>query len=314
MAEINRLSGVLCPVVTPFAPDLTVDSGSLERHCRWLLSNGAGLAIFGTNSEANSLSVDEKIELLNLLVDNGIPTYRMMPGTGCVALPDSVRLTEAAVNLNCAGVLVLPPFFYKGVSDAGLFRSYAEIIEQVGDSRLRIYLYNIPQLTGVRITPSLVEKLISKYPGSIAGMKDSGGDWTYTKEIIESFSSFGFDVFPASEAFLADAIKIGGKGCISATVNINPDGVVAMWTGLLEGSFEDKQSDAIAIRKIFEKYPLIAALKATIAHFADDPGWLRVRPPLDQLTTDQTKDLIEELVGAGFSMIIPGSKTLHEMQ
>lgn len=307
MAEINRLSGVLCPVVTPFRRDLTADSDRFERHCRWLLSNGVGLALFGTNSEANSLSVDEKIELLSLLVENGIPTDRLMPGTGCVALPDSIRLTKAAVKMNCAGVLVLPPFFYKGVSNTGLFRSYAEIIEQVGDSRLRIYLYNIPQLTGIRITPDLVEKLLTEYPDCVTGLKDSAGDWTYTKVMIESFSSSGFDVFPGSEVFLTDAFKIGGKGCISATVNINPIEIANIWTGLLDGSSEDKQSNAIAIRKIFEKYPMIAALKATIAHFADDPGWLRVRPPLNQLTTDETKALIEELMDAGFFMMIPSS-------
>ena len=310
MAETNRLSGVLCPVVTPFNADLTVDSARLERHCRWLLFNGVGLALFGTNSEANSMSVDEKIELLNSLVDNGMPAHRMMPGTGCVALPDSVRLTKAAVNINCAGVLVLPPFFYQGVSDAGLFRSYAEIIERVGDSRLKIYLYNIPQLTGIRITSGLVENLLREYPDCIAGLKDSAGDWTYTKHMIESFSSSGFDVFPASEEFLTDAIKIGGKGCISATVNINPGGVVAMWTGQADKLSEDGRPDAISIRKIFEKYPMIAALKAAIAHFADDPDWFRVRPPLDQLTAEQTNALMEELIEAGFFMRLEGLKNI----
>ena len=310
MTEINRLSGVLCPVVTPFKPDLTVDSGRLERHCRWLLSNGVGLAMFGTNSEANSLSVEEKIELLNSLVENGIPTHRVMPGTGCVALPDSVRLTKAAVEMNCAGVLVLPPFYYQGVSDAGLFRSYAEIIEQVGDSRLKIYLYNIPQLTGIRITSELVEQLLREYPDCIAGLKDSAGDWTYTKHMIESFSSSGFDVFPASEVFLTDAIKIGGRGCISATVNINPGGIVTMWTGQPDKSSDDGRPDTISIRKIFEKYPMIAALKAAIAHFADDPEWFRVRPPLDQLTNEQTKILIEELMETGFFMKLEGLKNI----
>lgn len=310
MSELNRLSGVLCPVVTPFKPDLTVDSGRLERHCRWLLSNGAGLALFGTNSEANSMSVEEKIELLNLFAENGMPGHRMMAGTGSVALPDSVRLTKAAVNMNCAGVLVLPPFYYKGVSDAGLFRNYAEIIERVGDTRLKIYLYNIPQLTGIRFSPELVEKLLTEYPDCIAGLKDSAGDWTYTKNMIESFSSSGFDVFPASEVFLTDAIKIGGKGCISATVNINPDGIVAMWAGQLDKSPEDSQPGAIRIRKILEKYPLIAALKATIANITDDQDWVRVRPPLDQLTTDQTKTLFEQLTNAGFFMKFQGSKNI----
>lgn len=310
MSESNRLSGVLCPVVTPFKPDLTVDSGRLERHCRWLLSNGVGLALFGTNSEANSMSVEEKIEILNSFAENGMPAHRMMPGTGSVALPDSVRLTKAAVNMNCAGVLVLPPFYYKGVSDAGLFRNYAEIIERTGDSRLKIYLYNIPQLSGIRITPELVEKLLTEYPDCIAGLKDSAGDWTYTKNMIESFSSSGFDVFPGSEVFLADAIKIGGRGCISATVNINPGGIAAMLAGQQDGSPGSNQPGAIRIRKILEKYPLIAALKATIAHITDDPDWVQVRPPLDQLTADQAKTLFEELANTGFFLKFQGSKNI----
>ena len=130
--------------------------------------------------------------------------------------------------------------------------------------------------------------------------------------MIESFSSSGFDIFPASEVFLKDAIKIGGKGCISATVNINPGGIVTMWTDQTDKSSGDGRPDAISIRKIFEKYPLIAALKAAIAHFADDQDWLRVRPPLDQLTNERTKVLIEELMEAGFSVKFHSSKRVYD--
>src|SRR6184192_3096971 len=136
----GHIQGVLSPVVTPFDRELRPDDTRLIQHCRWLLEQGVGLAVFGTNSEANSLSVAEKIALLQRLVDAGLPPERMMPGTGCCAFSDSVELTRAAVRLGCAGVLMLPPFYYKGVPDEGLFRSYAKIIERVGDARLRIYL------------------------------------------------------------------------------------------------------------------------------------------------------------------------------
>src|SRR5215211_9136293 len=141
----ERMHGVLSPVVTPFDRELRPDGTRLIQHCRWLLEQGVGLAVFGTTSEANSMSVAEKIALLDTLVAAGLPPSRMMPGTGCSAFTDTVELTRHAVQLGCAGVLMLPPFYYKAVSDEGLFRSYAEIIERVGDSRLRIYLYNIPQ-------------------------------------------------------------------------------------------------------------------------------------------------------------------------
>jgi 4-hydroxy-tetrahydrodipicolinate synthase len=152
--DAQRISGVLSPVVTPFGPDLAPDAGRFVRQCRWLLSQNVGLAVFGTNSEANSLSVEERIELLDRLVESGIDPARMMPGTGCCALPDSVRLTAHAVKLGCAGVLMLPPFYYKGLSDDGLFRSFAEVIERVGESRLRVYVYHIPPVAKVRHSAS----------------------------------------------------------------------------------------------------------------------------------------------------------------
>src|SRR5690606_611877 len=138
------MEGVLSPVVTPFAADLSPDAARFIAQCRWLLEQNVGLAVFGTNSEANSLSVSERRFLLEALVDAGIDPARLMPGTGCCSLTDTVELTKDAVGKQVGGVLMLPPFYYKGVSDEGLFRSFAEVIERVGDSRLRIYLYHIP--------------------------------------------------------------------------------------------------------------------------------------------------------------------------
>src|SRR3954465_2275051 len=166
----ERIRGVLAPVVTPFDRELRPDGERLINHCRWLLEQGVGLAVFGTNSEANSMSVTEKIALLDQLVAAGIPTARMMPGTGTSAIPDTVELTRHAVQLGCAGVLMLPPFYYKGVSDEGLFRSYAEVIERVGDSRLRIYLYHTPPVAQVPISLPLIERLLKVYPGTVAGI------------------------------------------------------------------------------------------------------------------------------------------------
>jgi 4-hydroxy-tetrahydrodipicolinate synthase len=161
------------------------------RQCKWLVANNVGLAAFGTNSEANSLTVDERIELLEKLVEGGIDPARMMPGTGCCALGDSVRLTAHAVKLGCAGVLMLPPFYYKGVSDDGLFRNFAEVIERVGDARLQIYLYHIPPVSQVAISLPLIERLLKAYPENIAGVKDSSGDWKNTKAMLDAFAAEG---------------------------------------------------------------------------------------------------------------------------
>jgi 4-hydroxy-tetrahydrodipicolinate synthase len=217
-----RIQGVLSPVVTPFRSDLSPDAERFVRHCRWLLSQNVGLAAFGTNSEANSLSADERIELLDHLVAAGLDTSRMMPGTGCCALPETVRLTAHALKVGCAGVLMLPPFYYKGVSDDGLFRSFAEVIERVGDRRLRVYLYHIPPVAQVPITLGLIERLLKAYPDSVAGIKDSSGDWGNTKAVLDAFAASGFDVFPGSETFLLASMRAGAVGCISATANIIP--------------------------------------------------------------------------------------------
>src|SRR5215216_4852118 len=200
----SRIRGVLSPVVTPFDRELRPDGERLANHCRWLLEQGVGLAVFGTNSEANSMSVAEKITLLDMLIAAGIPPARMMPGTGTSAFPDTVELTRYAVQLGCAGVLMLPPFYYKEVPDEGLFRSYAEVIERVGDSRLRIFLYHIPPVAQVPISLPLIERLMKAYPGTIAGIKDSSGDWNNTRAMLEQFQSPEFDVFAGSEGYLLE--------------------------------------------------------------------------------------------------------------
>lgn len=299
---MQRITGVLSPVVTPFKADLSPDPERLARHCRWLLSNNVGLAVFGTNSEANSLGVDEKIDLLDHLVSSDVDPARMMPGTGCCALTDSARLTAHAVKLGCAGVLMLPPFYYKAVSDEGLFRNFAEIIERVGDMRLRIYLYNIPPVSQVAITLPLIARLLKAYPGIIAGAKDSSGDWENTKAYLHNFSTHGFDVFPGSETFLLQGLRHGGVGCISATANVNPGAIAQLFASWQADDADARQQRLNDIRGIFAKYPMIPALKAAIAHYSGDVSWVTVRPPLVELTSEQKTSLVAELDHAGFTM------------
>ena len=297
-----RISGVLSPVVTPFKPDLSPDAGRFIRQCKWLLSNHVGLAVFGTNSEANSIAVGERIDLLEQLVAAGADPTRMMPGTGACALPDTVRLTAHAVKLGCAGALMLPPFYYKGVSDEGLFRSYAQVIERVGDARLRIYLYHIPPVAQVGISAGLVERLLKAYPGTIAGLKDSSGDWNNTKTMLDRFAAQGFDVFAGAESFLLANLRNGGKGCISATANVNPAAIHGLYAHWQEADADARQQALNTVRATFQKYPMIPALKSAVAHWSDDPAWASVRPPLVELSVDQRLALIAELEQQGFAM------------
>ncbi len=298
-----RIEGILSPVVTPFKRDLSPDADRFVKHCRWLMQSGcAGLAVFGTNSEANSMSVEEKLELLDALVKGGVPAAALMPGTGHCALSDSVKMTREAVRIGCGGVLMLPPFYYKGVSDEGLFRNFSEIIERVGDDRLRLYLYHIPPVSNVAISLDLIDRLLSRYPGIVAGAKDSSGDWNNTKAMLERFKERGFDVFPGSEVFLLDGLRTGGKGCITATGNVNPGPIAEVFKNWRSTEADKLQAGITATRMIMQKVPMIPALKAVTAHFGNDPQWRTVRPPLVELTPEQEKQVITELKAAGFSM------------
>jgi 4-hydroxy-tetrahydrodipicolinate synthase len=321
----QRIRGVLAPVVTPFKADLAPDPQRFIAHCKWLLSQNCGLAVFGTNSEANSLSMEERAMLLDELVAAGVDPSRMMPGTGCCSIMETVKLTKQAVGNGCAGVLMLPPFYYKDVNEEGLYRYFSEVVQRVGDARLKIYLYHIPPVAVVGITTGLVERLLAAYPNAIAGMKDSSGDWNNTKTFLEAFAvragraastaraARTFDVFVGSESFLLANMRNGGVGTISATANVNPAAIYELYAVCTEQSkIENRESKLEAlqaklnvVREVFSsrKFPsMIAALKQAIALYADDPAWRTVRPPLVELTPEQAKMLAAELKAIGFTM------------
>jgi 4-hydroxy-tetrahydrodipicolinate synthase len=299
----RKPGGVWAPAITPFKADLSPDPQRYARHARWLLANGCtGLAAFGTNSEANSLNAEERMALLEYLVANGVPATSLMPGTGCCALTDTVRLTAHAVALGCAGALMLPPFYYKGVSEEGLFRSFSEVIERVGDARLRVYLYHIPPVSQIPIPIPLIERLRNRYPEIIAGIKDSSGDWNNTKALLDAFAGTGFDVFAGSEMFLLANMRHGGVGCISATANVNPAAIHRLYESWQSPEADGLQEALTATRAVVQKYPVIPALKAIVARGFDDPDWLTVRPPLVELTAAQRESLAADLDRNGFQL------------
>src|SRR5438128_1420254 len=245
---IQRIRGVLAPVVTPFKADLSPDEQRFIAHCKWLLSPNCGLAPFGTTSEGNSLAAEERATLLDSLVAAGINTSRMMPGTGCCSITETVKLTAQAVKHGCAGVLMLPPFYYKRVTEEGLYRYFSEVVQRVGDTRLKIYLYHIPPVAIIGVTPKLVERLLKAYPNAIAGMKDSSGNWNNTKTFLDAFSRSGFDVFVGSESFSLANMRTGGVGTISATANVNPAAIhklYSQWNTAGDADNADQQQSTL---------------------------------------------------------------------
>jgi 4-hydroxy-tetrahydrodipicolinate synthase len=302
MSTTPRLQGIFSPVLTPFNADYSPDPDRFIRHCKWLLDQDVGLAIFGTNSEANSLTVLEKRSLLDALLEAGLPAARMMPGTGACALPDAIELTREAVQAGCGGVLMLPPFYYKGVSDEGLFRAFAAVIDAVADERLRIYLYHIPAVSGVPIPLTLIERLLKAYPKTIAGIKDSSGDWKNTSAMLERFQPQGFDVFAGSENFLLANMRGGGAGCITATGNVNPSAIVQLYRTWKQADADAQQKKLDEQRAAFAQFPMIPAMKAAIAIKTGRKDWAHVRPPLVDLDAQQQQTLAATLDKVGFVM------------
>lgn len=302
MAIQHKLGGIFSPVLTPFKTDLSPDTAAFVRHCQWLINSEVGLAVFGTNSEANSLSVGERRELLDALLEAGVPAARLMPGTGCCSLTDTVELTRHATSAGVGGVLMLPPFYYKGVSDEGLFRHFSEVIQRVGDSRLRIYLYHIPPVAQVSISLALIERLLKAYPTAIAGIKDSSGDWTNTEAMLRQFQPEGFDVFAGSEVFLLRTLRAGGAGCITATGNVNPSPMVALYKSWQAADADAQQAALDGTRAAFQKYAMIPAMKAAVARYSQHSAWRTVRPPLVELSSEQEVALFESLDAIGFKM------------
>ncbi|HVY42089.1 MAG TPA: dihydrodipicolinate synthase family protein [Hyphomicrobiaceae bacterium] len=297
-----NFSGVIAPVVTPWGEDGAPDLDRFVEHCEWLLEDGCtALAPFGTTSEGNSLGLDERMEVLEELVDSGIDPKRLMPGTGACSLSDAIILTEHAVEMGCGGVLMLPPFYYKNPSEEGLFRFFAEVIEEVGDDALKIYLYHIPPMAQVGFPLPLIGRLVKEFPKTVVGLKDSSGDWSNTKAILDAFPDF--EVFPGSEVFLLDGLRNGAVGCISATANVSARAIRKVFDNWQGADADRLQAEVTALRKAIQGWPMIPVLKALLAHYRQDAEWARARPPFTPLPEAEAARAIQTLAEAhGFKL------------
>jgi 4-hydroxy-tetrahydrodipicolinate synthase len=297
MAETSRPRGVYAAIMKPLTRDFQVDLPLLVAHGRWLLANGCdGLAPLGTTGEANSLSVDQRLRVIDAMASAGLPMAKMIIGAGSCALADAVELTRAALAAGCPNVLLLPPFYYKNPSDAGLHAFFAALIDRVNDKRLRVYLYHFPQVSAVPITPGVIELLRKSHgPETIAGLKDSSGDWNNTKMLLERFP--GFDVFSGTEHYLSQNLAAGGPGCISATTNITAPIARAVMeaSGPTQAQIQEGLSE---LRLIIQAFPLIPALKHIKAELSGEPAWRRLLPPLMPLEAAQAEALMTKLRAA----------------
>lgn len=288
-----KLKGVFCAALTPLDADLAPDHALFAQHCRHLLSEGCdGIAMLGTTGEANSFSAAERKALIESVVHAGIAPSRLLPGTGVAALTETVDLTRHALSLGVTTVVMLPPFYYKDVSDDGLYASYSEVIQRVADPRLKVVLYHIPQMSHQPIPHAVIARLRAAYPDVIVGIKDSSGDFANMTAMIERFP--GFAVLAGADPLLLPLLKQGGAGCITATSNL-----VARELAYVFRHFNDDdaalnaaQNRIIKARERASQFPQIATLKALLAQETGHAGWRRVRPPLLPLSQENIDKLL----------------------
>ena len=285
-----RIRGVVTAVATPVDEALQPDHRALVEHSRWLLSNGCdGLNVLGTTGGFASFTVAQRLEIMHALASSGLPLHAMMVGTGASALGDAVELTQAAVALRFAGALVIPPFYYKGVSEDGVFAYVANLIERVGAGELRLYLYNFPANSGVPYTLPLVERLLAAYPSVIVGLKDSSNDAAYAAALHREFPQL--DVFPSSESVLAAARRAGYAGCISATANVTAPFAGRVWSAADDAETDARQAEVAAIRAAITSVPSIPAIHQLLAELHGDDVWSRLVPPLHALDASERATL-----------------------
>ena len=287
--------GLWCAMLTPLDSSGGVDHDLMVAHARSLLDRGVdGIAPFGTTGEGQSFSVAERVAGVDALLAAGIPGERVVAATGCAALPETVALTRHGVQAGCAACLVLPPFFWKDVTDDGLFAWYANVIEAVGDPRLRVYLYHIPQISGTPLSVDLIARLAAAFPDVIAGVKDSAGDWTNTQALLARVPQLA--ILVGHEPHLPRLLRAGGAGTICGVANLFPALVKALLSPGVTPA--DEQRVATFIEIAFRQ-PFLAGFKAILAEQTRNPGWQAVRAPLLPLGADSRNALLASLRGAG---------------
>lgn len=290
--------GVNTAVLTPIHKDYSVNHRLLFDHCNSIVDRGGnGIILLGTTGEANSFSSAERMDILDHLCSAGFNKDLIMVSTGTCSVTGTIDLTRHAVMSGVCNVLIMPPFYYKGIDDEGLFSFYRGVIERVNDPELRIYLYHFPKMSGVDMSVAFIKRLKAAFGGVIAGIKDSGGDFENMKALAEGISDFR--VYAGSERFLPEILNVGGVGCISATTNYQIEAASAVYNRFRNNlPYSDVRDEMLTYREAFEGHNFPSALKNVLYRTLNDSGWKHVRPPLSELDPDETNQIIAQLEAA----------------
>ncbi len=301
---MNRpLNGVYTASLTPLTASFEPNIPALVRHAQWLLESGSdGVALLGSTGEANSLTLEQRLSIIEQTARE-LPPDRLMLGTGSCALQDSVRLTKASVDAGVFSVLVIPPFYYKPQSDESVLRFYSELISSVDEPRLRIIFYNFPKLSGYNFSVKILQELKQRFGDIAAGIKDSSGEWKNMLGIVQNIPDFM--VYTGTETLLLDILKKGGAGCITATANlIAPEcqRVYQAWKNNKQKVAEQAQMNLTDLRKTLENYPLVSELKSLFAAHTNAEEWENMLPPFAPILDKQVEELTEQIKGLGLDL------------
>lgn len=286
-------NGVFAATLIPMRNDLSCNEQELARHCQDLMARGCrGIALFGTTGEGTSFSVEERKQVMKKLIAFGISPQRLILGICCSAISDAVHLAQAALEANCLSILVVPPFFYKNVSDEGVIAFYRELIQRTCNPALRLILYHIPQFSGVPFNLSIIKALREEFPDIVIGMKDSEGNLPFIKDILANCP--GFKIFAGREHLLSEAVQLGAVGGISGIANVFPELLCSLYEYGRNQENSNRNLDLKRIREVLQMYPIFPALKSMMEQ-KNGEKWHALRPPLTPLTHQQKLALFRAL-------------------
>ena len=293
----KAIRGVYAAAISPFNAAGALDTWKLGQYCQYLLAEGGcdGVAPIGTTGEGASISVAQKCEVPAALRAAGIPPERVILGVGSPAVDDVVTVARAALSEGYVNLLVLPPYYYKAVPEAGLFTYFAQIIHGVSDDRMRMYLYHFPQVSMTPLSPKLVMDLRTSFGEIVAGLKCSSGDFAHSKAFVDATGGVdaGFDVYPSSEDMLFQGLEAGCAGVISGSMNILGPLVQTALKAPIGAKRDEALQRVVEARKFTQGFSLMAAMKLHESVRSQDPNWLRMAPPLTQLDQQQKSAFLD---------------------
>jgi 4-hydroxy-tetrahydrodipicolinate synthase len=296
MAGLPLTNCLSVAIATPVDPDLRPDAGRLISRIRQLFAQGCdGVALFGTTGEGPGFTVEDRMAALSAVIAAGIDPLKIIVSVSALPVADVVRLTRQATDHGVHGVLLMPPcIFREGITEDGTFQLFRSVIDRVDRSNLNLYLYHFPGISGVPVTANVIRRLDERYPGTIAGVKDSGGDSDYTEMLVRRFSHLS--IFTGSEIHLPELLSVGLRGTVCGMANALPRLLRVMMDRPTAYDRRQLLPSILAGDAILSRSPFVPSTKAVVAAVLGDPQWRRVLPPMSDIPTIERERMVADFI------------------